>query len=82
MFCNEQKINKMAKKTNLKTENKKRTSTKNIFWSKKCQYYTHTQKTHTDGIVQLILSSIELFHTESFVAYSKSRIFDKGLDFF
>jgi hypothetical protein len=82
MFRNEQKINNMEQISNLNKENTIKTYTNNTSWDTNKRYNTHMRKKLTGGIVQLILSSIELFLSFSFVGSSKAIIFeDVGLFF-
>ena len=72
----------MIQKTCQKVVNTIKTDTKNAFQNKKCGYNTHIRKTRADGIVQLILSSIEHFLLFSFVGSSKAVIFEEVELFF
>lgn len=55
---------------------------KNTIQDIKRGYNTHRQRTGTGGLVQLILSPIELFLSGSFVAYSNWFNFGLGTTFF
>jgi hypothetical protein len=55
---------------------------KNTIQDIKRGYNTHRQRTGTGGLVQLILSPIELFLSGSFAAYSNWFNFGLGTTFF
>jgi len=82
MPSNEQEINNMKQISHLNEENTIKTYTKHTPWDIKRRYNTHMRKTRVAGIVQLILSSIELFHSISFVVILKAVIFEEVVLFF
>jgi hypothetical protein len=80
--CNVQKFNNMKHRQHTNEGNVLKTCTKNAPVDIIEGYNTHARKSLTIGIVQLILSPIELFYLLSFVGKIKAVIFEGVEHFF